>query len=71
MKKTSRWSIWKKALQMELREHKSSFTVYVVMRALIILMMIRPSILYHLSGVGYHAAYAEWIFDGGDWIRAG
>lgn len=41
MKKTSRWSIWKKALQMELREHKSSFTVYVVMRALIILMMIR------------------------------
>ncbi|MGN1267801.1 MAG: hypothetical protein ACI4UH_07660 [Dorea sp.] len=41
MKKTSRWSIWKKALSMELREHKSSFTVYFVMRVLIILMMVR------------------------------
>ena len=29
-----------KALKMELREHKSSFMVYVTLRALVILMMI-------------------------------
>lgn len=30
----------KKALHMELREHKSSFIVYMVLRVLVILMMI-------------------------------
>lgn len=33
-------AIWGRAVQMELREHKSSFIVYVVLRALVILMMI-------------------------------
>ncbi len=41
MKKTSRWKIWIRALYMELREHKSSFMVYAIMRALVILVMIR------------------------------
>lgn len=35
--------IWK-ALQMELREHKSSFIVYFVLRALVILVMIRQAL---------------------------
>ena len=35
-----KFSIMKRALKMELREHKSSFVVYVVLRALVILMMV-------------------------------
>ncbi len=35
-----KFNIMKRALKMELREHKSSFVVYVVLRALVILMMV-------------------------------
>ena len=35
-----KFNIMKRALKMELREHKSSFIVYVVLRALVILMMV-------------------------------
>lgn len=35
-----RWKVMKMALHMELREHKSSFMVYMTLRALVILMMI-------------------------------
>lgn len=35
-----KFKVMKRALKMELREHKSSFIVYVVLRALVILMMI-------------------------------
>lgn len=35
-----RWKIMKMALKMELREHKSSFLVYMTLRILVILMMI-------------------------------
>lgn len=40
MKLKKRFRVMKKALHMELREHKSSFIVYVVLRMLVILMMI-------------------------------
>ena len=40
MKLKKRFRVMKKALHMELREHKSSFIVYVVLRLLVILMMI-------------------------------
>lgn len=40
MKIKNRWNIMKEALAMELREHKSSFFVYVVLRMLVILMMV-------------------------------
>lgn len=40
MKLKKRFRVMKKALHMELREHKSSFIVYVVLRVLVILMMI-------------------------------
>lgn len=36
---------WKQALQMELREHRSSFRVYMVLRVLVILTMIRQFFL--------------------------
>lgn len=35
-----RWKIMKRALYMELREHKSSFIVYMTLRVLVILMMV-------------------------------
>ena len=35
-----RWRVMGKALHMEIREHKSSFMVYVILRALVIVMMI-------------------------------
>lgn len=35
-----RWKVMKAALHMELREHKSSFIVYMTLRILVILMMI-------------------------------
>nr|WP_303181487.1 hypothetical protein [Lachnoclostridium phocaeense] len=35
-----RWRVMGKALHMEIREHKSSFIVYVILRALVIVMMI-------------------------------
>ena len=38
-KKKQRKNFWK-ALQMEIKEHKSSFLVYVVLRALVILCMV-------------------------------
>ena len=40
LKLKKRMKVMKKALHMELREHKSSFIVYVVLRLLVILMMI-------------------------------
>ncbi len=40
MKLKKKFRVMKKALHMELREHKSSFIVYVVLRVLVILMMI-------------------------------
>lgn len=40
MKLQKRWKILKKAMHMELREHKSSFIVYMTLRALVIIMMI-------------------------------
>ena len=40
MKIKKRLKVMNKALHMELREHKSSFVVYVVLRMLVILMMI-------------------------------
>lgn len=40
MKIRKRLKVMNKALHMELREHKSSFVVYVVLRMLVILMMI-------------------------------
>lgn len=40
LKLEKRMKVMKKALHMELREHKSSFIVYVVLRLLVILMMI-------------------------------
>ena len=40
LKLKKRVKVMKKALHMELREHKSSFIVYVVLRLLVILMMI-------------------------------
>lgn len=40
MKFKKRLKVWKKAIHMELREHKSSFAVYVVLRMLVILMMV-------------------------------
>ena len=39
-KGNSRWKAMGKALKMELREHKSSFLVYVILRALVICVMI-------------------------------
>lgn len=41
MKLKKRLKIMKQALNMELREHKSSFIVYVVLRALVILALVR------------------------------
>ena len=35
-----RWKVMKAALHMELREHKSSFIVYMTLRVMVILMMI-------------------------------
>ena len=40
MKIKKRLKVWKKAMHMELREHRSSFVVYVVLRMLVILMMV-------------------------------
>lgn len=40
MKLKKRFHVMKRALHMELREHKSSFIVYMVLRVLVILMMI-------------------------------
>ena len=40
MKIKKRLKVWKKAMNMELREHRSSFVVYVVLRMLVILMMV-------------------------------
>ena len=40
MKLKKRIQVMKRALHMELREHKSSFIVYMVLRALVILMMV-------------------------------
>ena len=40
MKIKKRLKVWKKAMYMELREHRSSFVVYVVLRMLVILMMV-------------------------------
>lgn len=40
MKKNKRRQEMKRALDMELREHKSSFVVYLVLRALVVLMMV-------------------------------
>ena len=40
MKIRKRFSIMKKAMAMEIREHKSSFAVYMVLRILVILMMV-------------------------------
>ena len=40
MKFKKRLRVMSRALHMELREHKSSFIVYVVLRVLVILMMI-------------------------------
>ena len=40
MKLKKRLHVMGKALHMELREHKSSFLVYVTLRALVIVMMI-------------------------------
>lgn len=39
-KGSSKWKAMGKALKMELREHKSSFLVYVILRALVIFVMI-------------------------------
>lgn len=35
-----RFNMWSKAVKMEIREHKSSFAVYLILRALVILIMI-------------------------------
>ena len=40
MKIKKRLKVWKKAMHMELRENRSSFVVYVVLRMLVILMMV-------------------------------
>ena len=40
MKIKKRLKVWKKTMHMELREHRSSFVVYVVLRMLVILMMV-------------------------------
>ncbi|MGN0331659.1 MAG: hypothetical protein ACI4D9_01305 [Lachnospiraceae bacterium] len=40
MKIKKRWKVMKKAIHMELREHRSSFMVYMILRMLVILMMI-------------------------------
>ncbi|MGN1166480.1 MAG: hypothetical protein ACI4S2_08680 [Lachnospiraceae bacterium] len=40
MKIKKRWKVMKKAMHMELREHRSSFMVYMVLRMLVILMMV-------------------------------
>lgn len=42
---------WKKAIQMELREHRSSFLVYTVLRALVILALIRQFFLGNYESV--------------------
>ena len=36
----NRLRLWGKAVKMEIREHKSTFAVYVILRALVIVMMI-------------------------------
>ena len=43
-----RWKVMKAALHMELREHKSSFIVYMTLRILVILMMILQLSLIHI-----------------------
>lgn len=73
---------WKRALDMELREHRSSFAVYVILRFLVILAMIRQfflgnyesvflCILYVVSWMGYYVTYRKWFSYGGDWLRVG
>lgn len=42
---------WKKALDMELREHRSSFAVYTVLRVLVILAMVRQFFLGNYESV--------------------
>ena len=42
---------WKKALNMELREHRSSFAVYMILRFLVILAMIRQFFLGNYESV--------------------
>ncbi len=39
-RRSGRWARTKKAIKMEIAEHKSSFTVYLVLRALVILVMV-------------------------------
>ena len=46
-----RLEIWAKAMKMELREHKSSFLVYFILRILVILTMIRQFFLGNYENV--------------------
>ena len=45
----NRLRLWGKAVKMEIREHKSTFAVYVILRALVIVMMILQILNLYLS----------------------
>ena len=49
-----RWKVMKAALHMELREHKSSFIVYMTLRILVILMMILQFFNKNYENVFFH-----------------